>query len=64
MSGADLGHGWSRAGMEARGIKGSVLDVLHFRCLLGIQGDVSSRQLDIKVWRVQAGDTHLGVISI
>lgn len=34
--------------VEAGGIKSSVLDVLSLRCLLGIQGDMSSRQLVIK----------------
>lgn len=46
---------WSRSGgksrvrVEAGGIKSSVLDVLSLRCLVGIQGHMSSRQLDIKV---------------
>ena len=39
--------GVSRVGMEAGGIKRSVLDVLSLRCLLGIQVGTSQKQLDV-----------------
>lgn len=56
--------GVSRVGMEAGGIKRSVLDVLSLRCLLGIQGDMSSRQLVIKYGGSRLEIVHLGVICL
>lgn len=56
--------GVSRVGVVAGGIKSSVLDVLSLRCLLGIQGDMSSRQLVIKYGGSRLEIVHLGVIRL
>jgi len=56
--------GVSRVGVEAGGIKSSVLDVLSLRCLLGIQGDMSSRQLVMKYGGFRLEIVHLGVIRL
>lgn len=43
--------GRSRFGAEVEAESSTVLDMLRVRCLTHFQMEMSSRQLDIKVWR-------------